>query len=118
MNDRQGFTLIEIVISLLIFSIMMGGLMSAGLVASGQLYEGKDDVEIWEVANYQMERLIAEGYDNIVNGKDTILGHPVDWKVSGTSPKEITITIDKKSYKGKEKKAQAFVTMLANPADL
>ena len=118
MNDQRGFTLIEVILALLLFSIMVGGLMSAGLVASDQIREGQGDVRVWEIATYQMETLIAMGYDNVSNGKDTIQGHPVDWKITGNSPKTITVTVDKKSYKGKEKKAQSFITYLADPADL
>ena len=118
MNDRQGFTLIEIVMAVLIFAIMMGGLMSAGIVASNQLHEGQADVELWSVASYKMERLIAAGYDSVKNGKETIMGYDVDWKIKGNSPKTVTLTIDRKAYKGKEKKQQAFVTLLADPDDL
>ncbi len=44
MNDRQGFTLVEVIMAVLIFSLMMGGLMSASLVASNQLKVGQADV--------------------------------------------------------------------------
>ncbi len=117
MNDRQGFTLVEIIVALVIFSIMMGGLMSASLVASNQLRMGQTDVEVWEVATYQMEKLIAMGYDSIKPGKDTIQGYPVDWKINGNSPKRIFITVDRQSIDGSWR-PESFETYLADPADL
>ena len=114
MNDRQGFTLIEIIMAVLIFSLLMGGLMSAGLVASNQLKIGQGDVEMWEVATYQMEKLIALGYDSIKNGKDTIQGMPVDWKINGNSPKRIFVTIDRKNIHGNWK-TESFETYLRDP---
>ena len=117
MSGRQGFTLVEIIVALVIFSIMMGGLMSAGLVASNQLKLGQSDVEVWEVATYQMEKLLAMGYDSIKNGKDTINGYPVDWKINGNSPKRIFVTIDRKSIHGAWK-PESFETYLMDPDDL
>ncbi len=114
MWGRQGFTLVEVVMALMIFSIMMGGLMSASLVANRQLREGQSDVEVWEVVTYQMEKLIALGYDSIKNGKDTIQGYPVDWKINGMDPKRIYITVDRKSIHGPWK-SEAFETYLRDP---
>ena len=117
MSGRQGFTLVEIIVALVIFSIMMGGLMSAGLVASNQLKVGQSDVEVWEVATYQMEKLIAIGYDSIKNGTDTIQGYPVDWTINGNSPKRIFVTIDRKNIQG-QWKTESFETYLMDPDDL
>ncbi len=114
MSGRKGFTLVEIIIAVLIFSFMMGGLMSAGLVASNQLKIGQRDVEVWEVATYQMEKLIALGYDSIKPGTDTIQGYPVDWKINGSSPKRIFITIDRKTIHGNWR-SESFETYLRDP---
>lgn len=114
MSGRQGFTLIEIIVALVIFSIMMGGLMSASLVASSQLRMGRIDAEVWEVATYQMEKLIAIGYDSIKNGKDTIQGYPVDWKINGSNPKRIYVIIDRRDIHG-QWRSESFETYLRDP---
>ena len=114
MSGRQGFTLVEIIVALVIFSIMMGGLMSAGLVASNQLKVGQSDAQVWEVATYQMEKLIALGYDSIKPGKDTILGYPVDWKINGNSPKRLYVTVDRKSIHGSWR-PESFETYIMDP---
>ncbi len=117
MNDRQGFTLVEVIMAVLIFSLMMGGLMSASLVASNQLKVGQSDVEVWEVVTYQMEKLIAMGYDSISNGSDTIQGYPLSWQINGTSPKRIFIMIDRKTIHG-QWRTESFETYLMDPDDL
>ena len=114
MRDRQGFTLVEIIMAVMIFSVMMGGLMSASLVASRQLRQGQSDVEVWEVVTYQMEKLIALGYDSIKAGKDTIQGYHLDWKINGMDPKRIYITIDRKSIHGPWK-SESYETYLMDP---
>ncbi len=113
MSDRQGFTLVEIIMSVLIFSIMMGGLMSAGLVASNQLRVGQNDVRIWKAATYQLEKLIAEGYDSISSGSDTVQGYSTVWTVTGTAPKKILLVIDGKTLSGGIR-PDSFVTYMAD----
>ena len=115
MSDRQGFTLVEVIMAVLIFSLMMGGLMSASVVANDQLTLGKYDAEVWVVVTYQMEKLIAIGYDNIVTGDDTIQGYPLEWIVSGTDPKKIELIVAKKILRGNERRSEAFVTYLVDP---
>ena len=114
MNGRQGFTLVEIIVALVIFSIMMGGLTSASLVASKQLRMGQSDAQVWQVATSQMEKLLAIGYDSIKNGKDTIQGYPVDWKINGSNPKRIYVIIDRRDIHG-QWRSESFETYLRDP---
>lgn len=113
--SRQGFTLIEIIMAVLIFSLMMGGLMSAGLVASNQLRIGRNDVRIWKATTYQLEKLIAEGYDNLSSGSDTVQGYNTVWTVTGTDPKKILLVIDRETLSG-DIRPDSFVTYLADPS--
>lgn len=99
--------------ALLIFSLMTGGLMSAGLVASSQLRTGKNDMRVWEVATFQMERVIAEGYAGVSSGQDTIQGYSVVWTVTGADPKKINLVIDRTTLSG-EIRPDSFVTYLAD----
>ena len=113
MSSQKGFTLIEVVMALLIFSFMMGGLMSAGLLASNQLRVGQNDVKVWKAATYQLEKLIAEGYDSVSSGSDTVQGYGTAWTVTGTDPKKILLVIDRKTLSG-DIMPDSFVTYLAD----
>ena len=113
MSDRQGFTIIEIIMAILIFSIMMGGLTSAGVVASNQIKTGQNDVRVWHAATYQLEKLMAEGYDSVSSGSDTVQGYNAVWTVTGTDPKKILLVIDRKTLSG-DIRPDTFVTYLAD----
>ena len=113
MSDRQGFTLIEIIMAVLIFSIMMGGMMGSGLVASNQLKVGQNDVRIWKAATYQMEKLIADGFDSVSSGNDTVQGFNSVWTVTGTDPKKILLVIDRTTLTG-DVRPDTFVTYVAD----
>ena len=113
MNDRQGFTLVEIIMAVLIFALMMGGLMSAGLVANNQLTTSQNDIRVWKAASYQLEKLIAEGYDSVSSGSGTVQGLSVVWTVTGTAPKKVLLVIDRKTLSG-DVRPDSFVTYMAD----
>ena len=113
MNDRQGFTLVEVIMAGVIFAIMMGGLVSAGVMASTQLTTSQNDVRVWKASSYQMEKLIAGGYSSLVSGSDTVQGYSVVWTVTGTDPKKILLVIDRQTLLG-DIRPDSFVTYLAD----
>ena len=115
MNDRRGFTLVEVIMAVLIFALLMGGLTSAGLVAANQLRVAQNDVRVWKAATYQLEKLIADGYANVASGSGTIQGFPTAWTVSGTDPKKILLVIDRQSLTGTIL-PDTFVTYIADPS--
>ncbi len=113
MSGRQGFTLIEIIMAVLIFSVMMGGVISAGFVASYQLRMGQDDVRVWKAATHQLEKLIAEGYSSVSSGSDTVQGYSTVWTVTGTDPKKILLVIDRTTLSG-DVRPDTFVTYVTD----
>ena len=115
MNDRRGFTLVEVVMAVLIFMLLMGGLTSAGLVAANQLRVAQDDVRVWKAVTYQMEKLVADGYAGVASGSDTIQGFNTVWTVSGTDPKKILLVIDRTTLTGNIR-PDTFMTYLADPS--
>lgn len=112
MYNRQGFTMIEVIIAALIMAILMGGLISAGTVAAGQLRLSQTDMQIWEASTHQIEKLMALDYDSVVSGTDSVHGFNVVWTVTGTDPKEIVLVIDRPTLLG-EIRPDSFVTYLA-----
>jgi len=115
MNGRHGFTLVEVLIAVLIFSLLMGGLVSAGVVASSQLVMGQNDVRVWKAASYQLEKLVAGGYANLVSGSNTVQGYNTVWTVTGTDPKKVLLVIDRKTLSG-DIRPDTFVTYLVDPS--
>ena len=114
MNGRQGFTLIEVVMAVLIFSMLMGGLVSAGVVASSQLVVSQNDVRVWKAASYQMEKLVAGGHASLASGSSTVYGYSTVWTVTGTDPKKVVLVIDRKTLAGAIR-PDTFVTYVMAP---
>ena len=110
--SKQGFSMIEVIISALIMAILMGGLISAGMVAADQLRVSRTDLDVWQASTDQMELLMAQDYDSVVSGNDTINGMGVSWNVTGANPKQVLLVIDRPAFRGGIR-PDTFVTYIA-----
>ncbi|UCC71302.1 MAG: prepilin-type N-terminal cleavage/methylation domain-containing protein [Gemmatimonadota bacterium] len=113
-RDRDGVSLVEILIAVIILSVALLGLAAAGGVAARQVYMGRVDMGRWAALQQQLESLVAEGYDNVTAGSDTVQGYPMEWAVSGTDPKQITLLMTRENFRG-EIVQDTLVTYMANP---
>lgn len=113
-RDERGFSLVEILISLLIFSVALLGLCAAGSVAARQVYMGRQDMARWSAVQEQIESLMSQGYDGVTSSTATVQGYPMTWTVSGTDPKRIELTLERANYLGQTVQ-DTFVTFLADP---
>lgn len=110
--NRQGFAMIEVIVSAMIMALLLGGLISAGAVAADQLRVSRTNMLVWEASTQQMEKLMAQDYSTVVSGSDTVQGFNVAWTVTGTNPKEIVLVIDRPTLRG-QIRPDSFVTYLA-----
>jgi Tfp pilus assembly protein PilV len=113
-RDASGSSLLEVTVAVLILSLVLLGLTSAGVVASAQLRMGREDVTTWTAVHYQMDKLLAQGYDNVTAGTATVHGHDMSWVVQGTNPKKVILVVQVKNSTGAIV-PDTFVTYLADP---
>jgi Tfp pilus assembly protein PilV len=111
---REGVTLVEILIGVIILSVALLGLAAAGGVAARQVYMGRVDMGRWAALQQQLESLVATGYDNVADGSGTIQGYPMGWTVTGTNPKQITLVMTRENFRGVTVQ-DTLVTYLADP---
>ena len=112
-ENRSGMSILEVLVALLIFAVAIVALTSAGVIAGTQLRMSRADVHLWAAARYKLEELTALGYDNVTAGSDTVQGYAMTWKVQGTDPKKIVLTVQAKNGKG-DAVADTIVTQLAD----
>ncbi|UCC81542.1 MAG: prepilin-type N-terminal cleavage/methylation domain-containing protein [Gemmatimonadota bacterium] len=114
LRDREGVTLVEILIGVIILSVALLGLAAAGGVAARQVYMGRVDMGRWAALQQQLESLVAQGYDNVTAGSDTVQSYPMKWTVAGTDPKQITLVMERENFRG-ETVQDTLVTYMADP---
>jgi Tfp pilus assembly protein PilV len=114
LREKEGVTLVEILIGVIILSVALLGLAAAGGVAARQVYMGRVDMGRWAALQQQLESLVAQGYDNVTAGSDTIQGYAMTWTVSGTDPKQIVLVMERENFRGVMVQ-DTLVTYMADP---
>ncbi len=112
-TDAHGFSLLEVLVSVLLFSFVILGLTAAGIIAGAQLRRSGADIGAATAVYYQLEKLTAEGYDSVSAGSATVQGYPMSWDVLGTDPKRVVLVVQFDNGKGVVR-PDTFVTYLAD----
>ena len=113
--NREGVSLVEILIGVIILSVALLGLAAAGGVAARQVYQGRVDMGRWAALQQQLESLVAQGYENVADGSGAVQGYPMSWTVTGTDPKQITLLMTRENFRGVTVQ-DTLVTYLADPS--
>ncbi len=113
-RTREGVSLVEILIGVVILAVALLGLAAAGGVAARQVYMGRVDMGRWAALQQQLESLVAQGYDSVDTGSGTVQGYSMTWEVTGTNPKQITLVMQRENNQG-ETVYDTLVTYLADP---
>ncbi len=114
LREREGVSLIEVLIGVIILSVALLGLAAAGGVAARQVYMGRVDMGRWAALQQQLETLVSDGYANVTDGSATVQGYPMSWAVTGTDPKQVTLVMTRENFRG-ETVEDTVVTYLADP---
>ncbi len=96
----DGFSMLEVVLSLMLFSVAVLGLTWAGMTASEQLRASRRDIGVWAAARNQLDQLTAQGYDSVTAGTDTVGGYAMSWEVQGVNPKKIVLVVQVENSSG------------------
>lgn len=113
LRSESGASLIEVLVSLLVFATGLLGLTSAGITTADLDRAGWTDSRVWAAVHHQLDSLSTVGYDNLTAGEGTVLGFPVVWDVKGNDPKKIILVTMAPNSKGVVV-PDTFVTYVAN----
>jgi len=90
-QGQTGFTVVELLISVIIISIGVVGFATAvGLMAT-ELWIGKRDTEVSMAVAGQAEYLKSIPYDSVQSGSRTEGQYQLSWNVQGSSPKKVIL---------------------------
>ncbi len=96
--DRQGFSLLEVLIALTVFSTALLAIAQAGFVTSQTLRSGRSYVTEWAAAQSKLDSLAALGWAALDGeaGKEVVNGHTVSWTAQGENPRRITLVVHRR----------------------
>ncbi len=94
LHGRAGFTITELLISVIIVSIGVVGFASAVGLASTELWFGRRDSEVSMLVADQLEQLKASGHDAVQPGQRVEGSYRLQWSVLGSNPKKVLLVAE------------------------
>lgn len=98
--NRSGFTLTEVLISVVIIAIGVTGFVSAVGLATTELWMGERDTEVALLMADQAERIKALPYNQVLPGSETVEDYTLTWDVQGANPKRVVLEATYARYGG------------------
>jgi prepilin-type N-terminal cleavage/methylation domain-containing protein len=92
-NDRGGFSLIEILVSMSLLSLALMGLAGAAALGLSQMAKARQDLQYSADVQQVTDSLIAKGYQNVTSGSATIRGRSMAWTITTVNAKSQKIAL-------------------------
>jgi prepilin-type N-terminal cleavage/methylation domain-containing protein len=92
-TNREGFSLIEVLVSVTLLSFVLLGLSGATAMGLTQMKKARQDLQYSADVQQVTDSLVARGYQNVADGSATIRGRSVAWTVSTINAKSQKIAI-------------------------
>jgi prepilin-type N-terminal cleavage/methylation domain-containing protein len=105
----RGFTITELLVSLVVISIGVIGFATAVGVMSKELWYGNRDTELALLAADQMERLKSMPPDSVRSGSRDEGAYRLAWTVQGADPKKVVLVASYVGGRG-QTRADTIVT--------
>lgn len=99
-QGRSGFTITELLISVVIIAIGVVGFVTAVGLVSTELRIGKRDTEVAMAVSDQAEQIKSMPYDSIQPGSRMEGDYQLSWDVEGADPKKVILTATFPRLKG------------------
>jgi len=95
-SDRDGFTVVEVMIAMIVLSVGLLGLLGAGAMTVRAIGESDRTVAAAYFANERLEELEALGCDQVSGGTEVRDGiYTMKWSVTGTPTSQTrTVTLE------------------------
>jgi len=86
-DNRDGFSLVEVIVSVTLLSLVLMGLSGAAALGLSQMGKARQDLQYSADVQQVTDSLIAKGYQSVANGSTTMRGRSVSWTVTTVNPK-------------------------------
>jgi prepilin-type N-terminal cleavage/methylation domain-containing protein len=86
-DNRNGFSLVEVLVSVTLLSLVLMGLSGAAALGLSQMGKARQDLQYSADVQQVTDSLIAKGYKNVADGSTTIRGRSVSWTVTTVNAK-------------------------------
>ena len=81
-EQRRGFSLVEIVVSMTLLAVAMMSLAGSASLGLNQMGKARQDLQYSADVQQVVDSLVAVGWNKVGNGSTTIRGRSVNWSVT------------------------------------
>jgi prepilin-type N-terminal cleavage/methylation domain-containing protein len=82
MNQRQGFSLVEVTVAMTLLTVAMMSLAGAAALGLNQMGKARQDLQYSADVQQVVDSLVSVGWNKVSNGSATVRGRSVAWTVS------------------------------------
>ena len=92
-SNREGFSLVEVIVSVTVLSLVLMGLSGAAALGLSQMGKARQDLQYSADIQQVTDSLIGKGYQNVADGSATIRGRSVSWTVTTVNAKSQKLAV-------------------------
>ena len=81
-GKREGFSLVEVLVSVSLLSLVLMGLSGAAALGLAQMSKARQDLQYSADVTQVVDSLVAKGYTHVADGSTTIRGRSLAWTVT------------------------------------
>jgi prepilin-type N-terminal cleavage/methylation domain-containing protein len=93
LQNREGFSLVEVLVGMILLSFVMMGLGGAATLGLSQMSKARQDLQYSADVQQVTDSLVAKGWNNVASGSQTIRGRSMSWTVTTLNPKSQQIVL-------------------------
>jgi prepilin-type N-terminal cleavage/methylation domain-containing protein len=112
-RSELGFSMTELLVTVMIFSAALLGLGLTGVHTSHLLQVTDTHADGFVALQWQAETLRNQGYDAVQGGSAPVMGYDVSWDVRGTNPKRLVLTARRDAAQRRRSMVDSLVIYLS-----
>jgi prepilin-type N-terminal cleavage/methylation domain-containing protein len=119
-GNRDGFSLVEVMISMTLLGVAMMSLAGAAALGLSQMGKARQDLQYSADVQQVADSLVGAGWNHVSNGSATIRGRAVSWLVStvNASSQKVDLLVQRRGQANQTIVYQDTVTLYVAKSQL
>ncbi|HEU4747235.1 MAG TPA: prepilin-type N-terminal cleavage/methylation domain-containing protein [Gemmatimonadaceae bacterium] len=117
-SSKQGFSLIEVLVSMSLLSVVLLSLAAGATSALTHMHKAKQDVAYAADVQQVADSLVSAGWKNVLPGSGALRGRAISWDVLdvNSNSQQVNIVVDRRGQANTRiVYADTVALFLANP---
>jgi len=113
LKSREGFSLVEVIISMTLVSLAIMSLAGAAALGLSQMGKARQDLQYSADVQQIADSLVAVGWNRVSTGFSTLRGRPVRWTVTTSNARmqQVDIVLQRRGQASQTTIYQDTVTL-------